>query len=266
MPSSSKLSRLFKTVTIKDKRNNRTENASLFLSILPAELRNLVYEILIANYVLSTDPRTGRIRIAEEASNETESVESLTVLSKSSAESLPLVNRLVSREYYSVLAITHPESLRFRESRKAARDRALSFSLGNIRQRLREPTSNHVLNQLSCLMVEYKSLITLIRPVEERFFGSLQRIDITGVPSDEAEIKALHSTLNFRGYKKSRVISTDATWVFEYDEQDNEYKYHRQMSFAQLGLASGLINATQEARAIRSISDARIVEAQPVPY
>lgn len=264
MPSKIKLSRLFKSVSINDKHENEIDIKSHFLALLPPELRILVYQALIRNYILSTDPRSGRIRIAEEHFNET--TQSTMVLPKSSAESLPLVCRHVSREYCSVLPVALPKKLCFRESRRAARDRAMSLSLSNIKQHLREPKSNARFDRLETLVIDHKLLVMLLRPIEERFFSSLRRIELTGVPRDPAEIKARYQSLVFRGYEKLDEVSTEDVWVFEYHVEANEYEFHRKMSFVRLGLASGQMNAAQAARAIRSISNARIAEAQPVAY
>ena len=264
MPSRIKLSRLFKSVSINDKHNDDIRVESRFLTILPPEIRILIYQELIHNYIISTDPRSGRIRIAEERSNET--TQSSTVLTKSSAESLPLVCRQISREYNSVLATTLPKQLCFRESKRAAKDRAMSLSISNIKQNLREPTSNSRFDRVETLVIAHRSLVMLLRPIEERFFTSLRRIVLTGVPKDPAEIKARYQSLVFRGYEKVEDESTEDVWVFEYHVESNEYEFHRKMSFVRLGLASGQMTAAQAARAIRSISNARIAEAQPVGY
>ena len=264
MPSRIKLSRLFKSVSINDKQTDDVHGESHFLAMIPPEIRLLVYQELISNYIISTDPRSGRIRLAEERFNET--TKSTTVLTKSSAESLPLVCRQISHEYSSVLAVTLPKRLCFRESKRAAKDRAMSLSLSNIKQHLREPTSNAKFDRVETLVIGHRLLVTLLRPIEERFFNSLRRIELTGAPKDPAEIKARYQSLVFRGYEKVEEESTEEIWVFEYHVESNEYELHRRMSFVQLGLASGQMSAAQAASAMRSISNARIAEAQPVAY
>jgi hypothetical protein len=243
---------------------------SSFLTTLPAEIRSTIYEILIANYIISTDPRSGRIRIAEESSRKLPVVSGYwcKVYSKSSFESLPLVCRQISREYQRILKITCTclKVMRFAESDATRRDRAMSLSPSNIKQRLREPSPNPILKQVESILIEHKNLVTIIRPIEERFFSSLRRISIWGVSTEQAETDALQQIMIFRGYKTSEERPVEGIWNFDYDERMNEYMMHRRLSFAHSALASGLINPTLEARAIRRMSDARAVEAQPGPF
>jgi hypothetical protein len=228
MPSRIKLSRLFKSVSINDKQADEILGSSQFLATIAPEVRILIYQDLISKYIISTDPRSGRIRLAEQRFNE--STQSMTVLTKSSAESLPLVCRQISREYSSVLASTLPKKVCFRESKRAAKDRAMSLSLNNIKQYLREPTSNARFDRLETLVIGHRLLVTLLRPIEERFFRSLRRIELTGAPKDPAEIKARYQSLVFRGYEKVEEESTEDVWVFEYHVESNQYEFHRKVS------------------------------------
>lgn len=227
MPSRIKLSRLFKSVSINDKQTDETHGESPFLTIVPPEIRIHIYQDLISNYILSTDPRSGRIRLAEERFNE--ATQSMTVLTKSSAESLPLVCRQISREYSSVLVSAVPKRVYFRESKRAAKDRAMSLSLNNIKQHLREPMSNTRFDRVETLVIGHRLLVTLLRPIEERFFKSLRRIELTGAPKDPAEVKARYQSLVFRGYEKVEEESTQDLWVFEYHVESNQYAFHRKV-------------------------------------
>jgi hypothetical protein len=241
---------------------------SSFLTTIPAEIRSIIYEILITNYIISTDPRSGRIRVAEESSRKLPDVSGYwcKVYSKSSFESLPLVCRQISREYQRILKITCPKVMRFVDSDVTRRDRAMSLSPSNIKQRLREPSPNPILKQVESILIEHKHLVTIIRAIEERLFSSLRRISICGVSTEEAVTDALQQIMMFRGYKTSEERPVEGIWNFDYDERMNGYMMHRRLSFAHSALASGLINPALEARAIRRMSDARTIEAQPDPY
>lgn len=228
MPSRIKLSRLFKSVSINDKQTDEVHGESPFLTTIPPEIRILVYQDLISNYIISTDPRSGKIRLAEERMNAT--TQAMTVLTKSSAESLPLVCRQISHEYTSLLSTTLPTKLSFRESKRAAKDRAMSLSLNNIKQHLREPTANAKFDRVEILVIGHRLLVMLLRPIEERFFSSLRRIELTGAPKDPAEVKARYQSLVFRGYEKVEEESTEDVWIFEYHVESNEYEFHRKVS------------------------------------
>lgn len=250
-------------MSIKSALHQDGSSKSPFLTVLPAEIRGIIYEILIAAYIIITDPRSGRICIAEEMFHRLPLAPHNVygVHSKCSFESLPLACRQISREYQEVLKIACPKFMHFATSDVTRRDRAMSFSPSNIKQRLSEAIPNHILKSVRCISVKKKDLGPVIRAIEERFFSSLRRIVVSEVPAEDLDIRALQEVMNFRGFKSSEERPVEGVWNFDYDERMNEYMFYRKLSYAQSGLAGGLINPAVEAMAIRRMSEARNVEA-----